>query len=846
MRSALKLVWRLDVRHLVAHRARLALSVVGIAVGVALSVSVGTLSSSVQASLRSIAQAAATKANIEIRPNGNAGLSPDVLGRVRDVSGVRHAGATVESYVQLRAGTQHVRTLLIGIDDGILAMTPRSVDPKTLRNADVTGLWLPSGVAAQLGVHRGETIAVTTPRGWKTTVVGAVLDSRTGGRTRVVVGTVGVVQQLLGRGSSYDAIYVDASGVAAELARVQHAAGPSARAGPVGFRNMQVQQLLAGATAGLDVGSIVALFVGAFLVYNTMSMAAVERAREAAVLRAVGAKRRQIFALFCAEAGLLGVLGSTGGIAGGVALSARLLTQQGTALERIYPVQITTLDVSPLVLVAAGVAGIVASVAAALLPARRIARADPAPALGPAGVLEDPTRGPRRALTAVGAVCAVAGPTLAITTLPSGAGASPLTLAGFALTMLGVALLIPTVVPLIVGFALRRPARSSRPAVRLASGEVLRAPGRTAFTVGAVLLSLTIVVGIAVGQASFTRAFNASFRTIIAADLYVRSPTWRVFGSDVPLDDRLTTEIEKIPGVEGSWPFRLMPATLNGRSIIILAYDAAKYATYARLSARDRRVPLEQAMALRAPGTVIASPSLRTQMGYGVGSSFRLPTPTGVRTLRVGGTLNDPSAVNPEIIFDTKEFKRLWGTGGADSFGVRVADRRRVPQINREILRRLGPRFGVHVDTAAQYRRRLSSLVGSVTQLVSSVQLVAVIVAALGLANTLLISTLERRRDLGVLRAVGMLRRQLRRMIAAEALIVGGVGVAGAWAVGTLMGYGVYRILQAQLGVPLAFALPPRAYLGAAVLGLAASLVASLYPAERAARIDVVEALQYE
>jgi putative ABC transport system permease protein len=233
-------------------------------------------------------------------------------------------------------------------------------------------------------------------------------------------------------------------------------------------------------------------------------------------------------------------------------------------------------------------------------------------------------------------------------------------------------------------------------------------------------------------------------------------------------------------------------------------------------------------------------------MGYGVGSSFDLPTPTGLHRLRVAGTLNDPSAVNPEIIFDIKEFKRIWGTGGADSFVVRVADAGRVPQVKASIVRTLGPRYGLQVDTGPEYRKRLSGVVTSVTQLISSVQLIAVIVAALGLANTLLISTLERRRDLGVLRAVGMLRRQLRRMVAAEALMIGALGVVLAWGLGTLIGYGIYALIQAQLGVHLAFTLPPQAYAGSAVLGVVAALVASIYPAERAARIDVVEALQYE
>jgi putative ABC transport system permease protein len=137
-------------------------------------------------------------------------------------------------------------------------------------------------------------------------------------------------------------------------------------------------------------------------------------------------------------------------------------------------------------------------------------------------------------------------------------------------------------------------------------------------------------------------------------------------------------------------------------------------------------------------------------------------------------------------------------------------------------------------------------VVTSITQLISSVQLIAVIVAALGLANTLLISTFERRRDLGVLRAIGMLRRQLRRMVAAEALMIGALGVVLAWTVGTVIGYGIYALIKSQLGIPMPFRPTPQVYVLTAVLGLVAALVASLYPAQRAARIDVVEALQYE
>jgi putative ABC transport system permease protein len=848
MRAALRLVWTLDVRHLVAHRTRLALSALGIAVGVALAVAVGSLSSSVTGSLEAIAQAAASDANVEIRPNGRGGLPPSVLGRVRSVAGVEEAGATVESYVQIRNDEERLRVLALGFDLGILRMAPTSVDPASVQSADPNGLMLPADVADMLGVRAGDRIDITTPTGWHPVRIGTVLPAGAAERSRVVVAPVGVLQRVLGRGTSYDAIYVKADDPEARLAAIGRAVGGVGRAGPIAFRSDQIQQLLAGASASFSVGTIVALFVGGFLVYNTMAMAAVERVREAALLRAVGAKRRQVFALFLAEGGVLGVIGSLLGVAGGLLLTKLLLFQQGSALEVIYPIQFTKLSVSPRVLTAAGVAGVVSALAAALLPARRIARSDPAPSLGPAGTFEDPTRKRRPVTIVVALVCAAAGTAITVPAVASGSNVSGAALAGMALVLTGIALLIPIGVPLVAAVLLGaiQTARRATGVTRLASGEILRAPGRTSFTVGAVLLSLALVVGFSIAQTSFTRAFDTAFEDIIAADLYVRSATWRVFGSDVPLDEKLGPQIERVPGVAAAWPFRLVPSEFREKPLIVLAYDTTKYGTYSHVTGDAKREVLEQARALRAPNTVLASDSLLTQHDYKVGDTIALPTPTGTHRVRIAGTINDPSALNPEVVFDHATFTRFWGTGGADTFGVVVEDGSDATAVRREIAARFGPRFGLAVDTQQQYYDRLSGTVNSVTQLIGSVQLVAVIVAALGLANTLLISTLERRRDLGVLRAVGMQRRQLRRMVAAEALMIGGIGVLLAWALGTLIGLGMFGFVRAQLGIALTVAFPLSGYGGAAILGLLAAFAASIYPAQRAARLDVVAALQYE
>jgi putative ABC transport system permease protein len=436
---------------------------------------------------------------------------------------------------------------------------------------------------------------------------------------------------------------------------------------------------------------------------------------------------------------------------------------------------------------------------------------------------------------------------LAVLSVGTATEATPITMLGFAVALSGIALLIPRGIPFIASFVLDALARHRRAPrlLRLAVGEVLRSPSRTAYTVGAVLLSLAIVVGFSIVQASYTRAFDAEFENIISADLYLKSPTWRPYGSDVPIDHGIASELERIDGVEAAWPFRFMPISYEGRSLAVLAYDLEKYARHARVDAVARSEFVAQARAVGEERAVLASSSLLAQFQLDVGDDIQLSTPTGMQTVTISSSFDDPSAITPEIVFDHAMFTKVWGAGGADSFGISLADPTdgaTIASITDDVARR----YGLVVNTRQEYLDTLGEAVTSVVQLISSVQLVAVIVAGVGLANTLLISTFERRRDFGVLRAVGMLRRQLRRMVAMEAVIVGLLGVALAWLVGTLVGLGMFIMVERQLGIGMTPVFPLTGYIGAAVLGVSAALLASVYPAQRAARLDVVTALAYE
>ena len=842
MRAAARLNWALNGRHLVAHRLRLALSILGIASGVALAVAVGGLTSSINAALKDASQAVAAGADFEVRPVTQLPMPASVLDAARGTPGVRAAAGTIEAttFIRRGPGAREYSVALIGFEPGIFALAPRSLQGADLGADDPTGLLVPAAIQQELGIGGRAALQVYTPTGWQGTHLGGTLPPNPGSAQAVATGLL-TAQALLGRAGKIDALYVKAPpGALAGLAR--HL-GPSVRIGPLALRSDDVHQITATVSVVLNVAAIVALFVGAFLVYNTMSMASVERAGEAAILRAVGARRRQTFWLLVSEGALLGAAGSLVGLAGGLALARVLLAIRGAGLETLLPISVDRLVLSWPNLVLAGVGGVIASMLAAAGPARRVARADAAANLGPRAAFEEPAGvGGWRpvpvglAITAVGAVVAgywVHAPTASLT-LPTGA---------MFLFVAGVAVLVRPLVPALAGQVLR-PARRARATLRLAAGELQRSPARTAYTVGAVVLALALVVGVQVDIASFQAAFQEGLGRLIQADLIVRSRDWAPYGAGVGLDAGVARSIGALPGVAAAYPSKTMLTTYQGHITPLLAISEQGYQRYGadpRVSAYDRAIN-----AAVVPGTMLISASAKDRFGLHAGDTVTLHPPGGPRSFRIVGIYDDPSAVLPTFYVTYEDASADWGLSVADVVDVFLTPGATSARVASEISHALGPRYGLEPDTREQFISRLAAIVSSLQRLIGSVQVVAVLVAALGVANTLLISTFERRRDLGILRAVGMNRRQLRRMVVVESLLLGALGVAIAWVVGTGVGLFAHKITEIQTGLRIATVIQPLAYLAVLALGLGAAVGAAAYPARLAAGLDVTDALQYE
>lgn len=662
-----------------------------------------------------------------------------------------------------------------------------------------------------------------------------------GGATLALL-TLPEAQRMTGKVGQLDQISVAAAdGVTpAQLRASLGEALPDRVRVETGAENVETQQEDIGELIGfletaLLIFAGVALFVAAFLIFNTFSITVAQRTREFATLRTLGANRRQILTSVIVEALVIGLLASALGVLAGIAY-APLITALFESLGLDLPATGTVIRARTVIV--GLVLGTGIAVVAALVPARRATRVSPVAGLREGAVLE--TRRERGRRNAAGFALAVLGLAAMLLGLfgvlePGGAWLG----VGAAATFIGVALLSPRLVSPIAS-AVGRPLERWRGVPgRIARENATRNPGRTASTAAALMIGLALVAFVTVFAAGIRGSINEAIDKTIAGDLYIaHADGW----TDIPA--RVADDVSEVPGVAVASPLRFTQNEVEGLSGggYLTLVDPATAAGVLTLEWREGS---QETLSGLGPRDAVIDEKWGSQNDLGVGDEFTARTVSGEEiTYTVRGTFKDNTDFIGDYAASDANAAAYGEQASATNVLVNVDPGADLGAVRDELDALVAERYPtVEVQDQEELKDSIAAELDTLLAVVYALLFLAVIVSLFGIVNTLALSIHERTRELGLLRAVGTSRRQVRRIVRYEAVITALIGAVLGLVLGVVFAIVVSRPL-ADEGFTLVI---PFATLAALmVLAAIAGVLAAIAPARRASRLDVLEALAYE
>jgi putative ABC transport system permease protein len=859
-----RLLQAVSLPRLREHRLRTSLSVLGVALGVAMLVAVVIVNGSVVRGVTATVEDLAGKTDLQISA-GNSGFAEALLEQVRGTQGVARAVPSMQQTVSVRdKRSSGERLMLLGVDMlgeddayfrdyGSAELAAIRADPLVFLNS-THNLLLSQSFAERWGYKLHEQIALVTSQGVQDFEIWGFVDD--GGVGKAFGGAVGVMyyqamQAAFGRGTNIDRIDL-ALADTEQLDTVERAL--SEQLGP-GFvverpanKGARVGKMLSGVQAGLTMASLIALLVGAFLIHNTMAISVVQRKREIGILRALGTRRREIVALITLEGALLGAVSSLVGIGLGVLLSKLLLISTTEAISRTY-VELGASNVSLQgdVFAFGFLLGTGAATIASAIPARSAARQRTAETLRTANLVD--VQGPKRGISlrdVAGLACVVlAWP---LVDLPVTFGLALGAIAAAGVLLFGCALLLPRLVQLLELSTRSVTQRWLSVEARLAAENLPRDVGRTAITAGALMSGVALVVGFGAFTHSFTVSLTRWIDQVLPGDIFITQSASNAGTSsrNMPMDNAFFSTLKGIQGVDTVSRSRIVDTPFRGQNIKLVARDLVVYDTK-RVRFETLEGDSDSVVAKLRAGEAAVSENFSRHFHVHAGDRIELGTQTGTVQLRVAGVFIDYTSDVGTLMLARDRYIALMHDERVDTFEVMLQDPKRVLEVRREILASVSGRHDLNALTSGEFRAQLMLTTEGIFGLVRALELVALIVAVLGIVNAQLANVLDRLRELAVLRALGMLRRQLTKMIVIEAALVGGVGTLAGILLGFMFGHLLLaHINLVQTGWYFPYRVSLRAILEVLVLTLPAAALAGLYPALAAARLPVTEGLESE
>lgn len=833
--------WVDALRELSRRRGRSLVSLLSVVIAVAAVVAVRAATDTTRAAYQRVYQALAGRADLEVVASGGGRFDQSVADSIRKLPGVRAAVPVFQRATIFYAHKDRIKVLLLGIDPA----EPESLAGFQLSSGhmpEADQLLLETRMAESLHLGVGDKVHLMTSRGLRPlTISGLVsLDStvqlRQGG---MLLGRLDQAQALFRARGKVDALHLFLK-PGADPGQVQSAVAgllpaqltvrvPSARSG-------LAEETLLLTEVSLNMASALSFTTAVFIALGVFLMNVGERRKQLSVLRAIGATRRQIIGTVCREALVLGIAGTLLGIPAGLYGGRLLTTTMAGMLDATLP-ETATLNTACLLGLLLGPA---ICLLAAWYPARQASLVSPLEGLRPL-VTRDPGRS-YRALTLLGLLGSAVSTILAVA-CAQGKVSPGVAVSTVVLSLVSLTLLIPCV----LGFAVRWLGwpleRLLGLEAEMAERAVLRHAGRSSLTIGVLFIAVAAGIGTSNAVFSITDDVQEWYERSFTADFMLRTMMLDASGPDaVTIPESLSEQLNGLPGVEWFYTLRLLRVEAGGQQSMLVVHgfpqEKHEQAPATSSSASD------SVGEVMRRGEVVIGSVLAHHVSLGVGDMLDIALGTEHHSFRIGQVVNEYAFGGSIIYIDRREAEKWFPVSGVDTFLIKAEHP--VPPALEKSLNRIAEEHGLLLQSFAGYLASIDATVNGVTGGLWALLILALLVGALGVINTLTMNVLEQDRELAMLRAIGMHPRQLVKSVAAQALVIGLLGALPGAAVGLLLARMINLCLGSIFGHYVHFAVRPLSIVLLLAAALAVVLLAAWFPARRAVRLNPIQAMRME
>jgi putative ABC transport system permease protein len=843
-------------RYLLRHRWQSVLMIVGIALGVAVMVSIDLANASANRAFELGTEAVTGKATHQISGDAQ-GVDETIYAGLRRQFGDALPAAPVisEFLTSPQLGGRPLQ--LLGIDpfaDGpfrsyLGSGTAPSLNELTAFLTQPGALLISRDLAERYGLGLGSALDLEINGRQKRALIAGILEPSDSLQRRSLEGTlladISTAQELtgrIGRVDWIDLIVTAPAGAPAVLATLRQSLPAGLRVEAVAAKQGALEQMTSAFRLNLTMLSMLALIVGLFLIYNTMTFSVVQRRHLFGTLRALGVTRPEVFGLVLGEAFLVGALGSAIGLVLGVLMGRNTVGMVTQTINDLYfTTTVQATGIPPESLLKGGLAGILATLLTAALPAWEAASVPPQAALSRAS-LETKARS-LVLWMALGGVILI-GLGLAAFSVPQsnlllGFGGTAIVVVGFAmLAALAMVLILRGIGPLMERiFGLLG---------RMAPRSLVASLSRTAVAVAALMVAVAVTIGVTLMIDSFRYTVTIWLAQTLQSDVYITAPNFNQTHTITGIDPAVVAAVEAWPGVERADLLRTIVAGTPQGDVQLSATDNPRFGQE-RLYVWANHPPEQVWQALQTGKVLISEPLARRFGLLERGSSLTLFTPGGPRVFEIEGVYYDYASSEGALFIAMGVYHQIWQDDGVTAIGLRLP-----PGIDPDVITRqlqdglpAGQRLLIRPNRAL--RADVMEVFDRTFAITAALRILATVVAFIGVLNTLLLLQLEKQREVGILRALGLTGGQLWQLTMLETGLLG--LVAGLLAMPT--GYAlalilIYVINQRSFGWTLQLSIQPWAFVQAGLVAIGAALLAGIYPAFRLSRKITAEEIRFE